>query len=416
MWDRTSKRSSRKTFITLSDSFGRWFTVFAVVFAVAGALIWLPDWTMAFNVFTAVLIIACPCALTLAAPITLGTAMGRLGDLGIYLKNIGTLLDLQRINAVFFDKTGTLTEATHELEYKGRELTSDEWQSLQAVAAQSAHPISTSIAQISRTTHAPAPRSPHVWNLVEFIGKGISGTAHNAHVALGSLSFVTSRLEHAPDPLLTADLSSNGSTHLAINGEYAGAFALKSTLRSGITEMIRKLASRDSSVQVVTGDTDRDRSLLLSFLGGENLKFNCKPEAKIAHIESARAEGKHVLMVGDGLNDAGAMGAAEVAIAVTEETATLVPACDVIVRAESLQALSELIDYAARVKNIVIVSFIISVAYNALGLTLAMMGLLSPLMAAILMPVSSLTVIAVSVFGARLRIAELRTQLTKGRP
>ncbi|HET6511292.1 MAG TPA: heavy metal translocating P-type ATPase metal-binding domain-containing protein, partial [Candidatus Kapabacteria bacterium] len=203
MWDRTSKRSSRKTFITLSDSFGRWFTVFAVVFAVAGALIWLPDWTMAFNVFTAVLIIACPCALTLAAPITLGTAMGRLGDLGIYLKNIGTLLDLQRINAVFFDKTGTLTEATHELEYKGRDLTSDEWQSLQTVAAQSAHPISRSIAQISRTTHAPAPRSPHVWNLVEFIGKGISGTAHNEHVALGSLSFVTSRLEHAPDPLLT---------------------------------------------------------------------------------------------------------------------------------------------------------------------------------------------------------------------
>ncbi len=408
MWDRSSKRSSRKTFITLSDSFGRWFTVFAVVFAVSGALIWLPDWTMAFNVFTAVLIIACPCALTLAAPITLGTAMGRLGELGIYLKNIGTLLDLQRINAVYFDKTGTLTEATHELEYQGQKLTADEWQALQSVAAQSAHPISRSIVQMV------GAKAAHVWNLVEFTGKGISGTANNERIALGSLPFVVSRLEYTPDLATISRLNDSGTTHLAINGEYVGAFAMKSTLRPGITAMVRKLTGLGNDVQVVTGDTDRDRALLLPFIGGESLKFNCKPEAKIAHVEVARAEGKHVLMVGDGLNDAGAMGAAEVAIAVTEETATLVPACDVIMRSHALQALPELIDYARRVKRIVIVSFLISIAYNAVGLTLAIMGLLSPLMAAILMPVSSLTVIEVSVFGARLKISAFCTHLTLG--
>lgn len=410
MWDRTSKRSSRKTFITLSDSFGRWFTLFAVVFAVGGAFLWLPDLTMAFNVFTAVLIIACPCALTLAAPITLGTAMGRLGDLGIYLKNIGTLLDLQRINAVFFDKTGTLTEATHELEYRGRELSETEWQSVRAVASQSAHPVSRSIAG-NTSQH----EGVHVWNLAEFTGKGVSGSTRSEHIILGSLPFVSARLSKPFSEDDAQKLSANGTTHLAVNGKYAGAFALRSTLRPGIADTVRTLLAKGNDVQIVTGDSDRDRALLLGFLGGDKLKFNCKPEAKIAYVEAARANGSHVLMVGDGLNDAGAMGAADVAIAVTQETATLVPACDVIMRSPWLQALPQLIDYARQVKNVVMISFLISIAYNALGLTLAIMGLLSPLMAAILMPVSSLTVIAVSVFGARIKIHALRAQLSKGR-
>jgi P-type Cu+ transporter len=397
MWDRTSKRSTRQTFLTLSDTFGRWFTLLAIVVALSGALIWLPDWKMAFNVFTAVLIIACPCALTLAAPITLGTAMGRLGELGIYLKNIGTLLDLQRIDAIFFDKTGTLTEASHQLDYTGRPLSSEEWEAVSVVASQSAHPVSRSIA----ADHA---QTLQAHNVMEFIGRGVSGTVGDTRVELGSFDFVCSSIL----PEYFTPNGSDDATHVAINGRYVGAFTLKSTLRDGIAKMIRQLLGAGKQVKVITGDSSKDKHLLQSFLGSDNLVFDCRPEEKIERVEAARANGLHVLMVGDGLNDAGAMGAADIAIAVTEDTATLVPACDVIMRSGSLRTLPSLISYAQSVKNVIMVSFITSIAYNALGLTLAIMGLLTPLMAAILMPVSSLTVIAISVFGARGKLKGLR--------
>jgi Cu+-exporting ATPase len=400
MWDRTSRRATRKTYLTLSDTFGRWFTLLAVVVAIAGAALWLPDWKMAFNVFTAVLIIACPCALTLAAPITLGTAMGRLGELGIYLKNIGTLLDLQRVNAIFFDKTGTLTQSTHELDYQGRELREDEWQAVRAIAAQSAHPVSRSIANGQGASNSVEH------NVVEFIGRGISGCEGSYRVELGSFDFICSSIL----PPYFHPQGTDSATHLAVNGKYAGAFFLKSQLRPGIIRMMRELIGSGKQVKVVTGDTSKDKSLLQSFLGSDNLIFDCLPEEKVARVDAAREQGAHVLMVGDGLNDAGAMASADVALAVTEDTATLVPACDVIMRSPSLHVLPSLLEYAKSVKRVILVSFIISIAYNALGLTLAIMGLLSPLMAAILMPVSSLTVIAISVLGARSKVKGLRLE------
>ena len=145
------------------------------------------------------------------------------------------------------------------------------------------------------------------------------------------------------------------------------------------------------------------------------MTFGCLPESKSRHIAGQRAAGHAILMVGDGLNDAGAMGEANVAIAITDDTATLVPACDVIMRADSLPSLPGLLRYAAAMKRVILVSLGFSVFYNALGLTLAIMGLLSPMIAAILMPISSLTVIAISVGGARRLIRLLPTGIASSR-
>jgi P-type Cu+ transporter len=397
MWDRSWKRASRTTFLNISDRFGLWFTVTAFVLAFGGAIMWWPDTSMAVNVFSAVLIIACPCALTLSAPITLGTAMGKLGRLGIFLKNVGTLLELERISSVLLDKTGTLTKSENRIEYTGRELTSAELCAVRSVAAHSAHPISRAIAQ-GKTGH-------NVVDPLEFVGAGISGRCENIQVRLGSARFMTERIE------LSTDLIDAKATYLALNDEYIGRFNIKPTLRIGVPHMIRELLASGLNVHVISGDSDSDKRLLQPFLGADNLVFNCRPEDKIEQVEREQNRGERVLMVGDGLNDAGAMGAADVAIAVTDDTATLVPACDVIIRSQALSTLPVLLQYAKSAKRVIVLCFVLSIIFNAVGLTLAIVGSLTPLAAAIFMPVSSLTVIGASVLGAKLGANKVETKL-----
>ncbi len=399
MWDRSSSedattKSKRATqFLKLSDNLGKWFTPIAILISVAGALLWLPDWAKAFNTFTAVLIIACPCALTLAAPITLGSAMGRLGRLGIYLKNMGVLLDLDKVDRVIFDKTGTLTTSHHELTFHGRTLTNEEWTAVQTIAAQSTHPVSRAIAREHQSDLA------QVNAVREAVGHGIIGTAMGHTIALGSPEFVILHSNFSPQ-----EVSWDGNEHraasVAIDGEYAGAFTLQATVRPGIPVMIAQVKER-MPIALISGDSERDRALLEPIFGENAMAFGCRPEKKIEMVESQRASGYSVLMVGDGLNDAGAMGEADVAIAVTDDTATLVPACDIIMRAESLPMLPGLLRYARSMKIVIVGSLTFSILYNLIGLTLAIMGKLSPMVAAILMPISSLTVIAMSAGGAR---------------
>lgn len=387
MWDRSSHRKERAAYLNLSDTFGRWFILAALVIAVLGALLWLPDMHMAFNVLTAVLIIACPCALTIAAPITLGTAMGRLGSLGIYLKNVGTLLELDRIDTIYFDKTGTLSVPAHTLRFEGRMLSNAEQEALRSVASHSAHPVSRAIAGDQFVIDKANV-------ILEEIGQGLRGSANGYQISIGSPGFIAAVTGAKVQNVETV------AAAVAVDGVYAGAFVIEPQLRPGVDAMIDTLR-QDKQIRLISGDSERDRTLLAPLFGEEQLAFRQAPQDKVAEIERAHDCGHRVLMVGDGLNDAGAMNTSDVAIAVTDETATLVPACDVIMRATSLTALPSLLSYARRMKHTILASFIFSMVYNVIGLALAIMGLLSPLIAAIMMPASSILVIALSVGSAR---------------
>ncbi len=409
MWDRSgdtsdAARSKRGTrFLRLSDNLGQWFTPIAILVSIVGALLWIPDWAKAFNTFTAVLIIACPCALTLAAPITLGSAMGRLGRLGIYLKNMGILLELDKVDRVVFDKTGTLTTSHQDLTFRGRTLANDQWMAIQTVASQSTHPVSRAIAHGNQsgfgTSYSSLPSEALLTSIREEIGHGIIGTCMEHTVAIGSIDFVRDHCEFA-DQQNHLDGHNGVAAAVGIDGEFAGVFTLQAAVRSGIPEMIAKVKER-LPVSLISGDSERDRSLLEPLFGEMSMTFGCRPERKIELIQEERKSGHVVLMVGDGLNDAGAMGEADVAMAVTDDTATLVPACDIILRAESLPILAGLLRYARSMKHVVIASLTFSIFYNFIGLALAIMGKLSPMVAAVLMPISSLTVIAISAGGAR---------------
>jgi Cu+-exporting ATPase len=336
---------------------------------------------MAVQVASAVLIIACPCALTLATPVTLGTAMSQLAPRGLFLKEPAVALDLSRVDTIVFDKTGTLTGGDASASAPA-DLADADWQRVRRLAGESAHPVSRAIAGGLAT-------NAEVAGLVEVPGQGVRGVVDGHAIVLGSAPFVAAAIGANVDPA-----GAESGAAIAIDGRFRGWARLAAPVRAGVEGAVAGLA-RSHDLWLLSGDTGADAARWAASFGTRQ-RFRQSPEDKLAFVQARRAEGRHVLMVGDGLNDAGALAAADVGLAVSDDTACLVPACDALVRGRALAALPALLRYARQARHVIVVCFAVSVAYNAIGLTLALQGRLTPLATAVLMPVSSLTVIGLS--------------------
>jgi Cu+-exporting ATPase len=365
--------------------FGGWFTVGALGLAIAGAIAWWPDVAASASVATAVLIVACPCALTLSAPITLGTAMGQLGRRGLYLKQPAVALDLSRIDTIVFDKTGTLTAGSTRTVVERHGLSERGWALVRRLALESVHPISRAIAADSDAGSAEAGSSRKPSHVREVAGHGVSGIIGGEAVAIGSAAFIA-RCTGRPTGV-------EDRTYVVAGGE-RGWLRLSAPARPGIERATEVLAGLHE-VSLLSGDHAGEWSRW-SRLFGRRMRFHQSPEDKLTYVTTTRASGHHVLMVGDGLNDAGALAAADVGLAVSDDTACVVPACDAVISGHRLADLPAFLRFARRARHVVIACFVVSVAYNAIGLTLALSGALTPLASAILMPLSSLTVVGLS--------------------
>jgi Cu+-exporting ATPase len=395
LWAHPIFERPRSHWLTMvADRFGAWFTVAACAVAAAGAVAWWPDANMSLQVATAVLIIACPCALTLAAPITLGTAMGMLGRAGCFLKSPAVLLDLSRIDHVIFDKTGTLTAGAERFALERNGLTPPEWRAVTRLATHSTHPISRAIA--SSDIHTGSEGS--VSGVLEVPGEGITGEVDDQVVVIGRRSFVEAVTGAPIAPVA-------GWTWVAVNGR-VGRLRLNAAARLGVEAMLQRLGRRHT-LSLVSGDHSSEVATWRPWFG--RVTGDQTPSDKLLAVRAARDAGHHVLMVGDGLNDAGALAAAEVGLAVSDDTACLVPACDAVIRGDRLPGLDAILAYARRAKHVIVLCFVVSIFYNALGLTFALRGDLTPLVTAILMPVSSISIVAL---GAGL----MRWRAPKGLP
>ncbi len=230
---------------TVSARFGAWFTGAAVVLAIAGALAWRSDPQRALDVATAVLIIACPCALTLAAPITLGVAMGQLGRRGCYLKQPEVVLDLSGVDTIAFDKTGTLTTAGAEAQLMCGGFSASTWQRIRRLAAESVHPISRAIAGRGLVIG-------HVSGVEVRAGEGVSGLVDGERVAIGTAAFVArttgQRIDHGGD-----------RTWAAAGRLPAGWIRVFPTHRPGIVDALSRLRAR-YRLWLLSGDSRRDPS------------------------------------------------------------------------------------------------------------------------------------------------------------
>jgi len=392
LWNQSKEnKKSNKSLISIIDKVSVYFTIVVIVIALLGFSYWFftDSFSTAILVLTSVLIVACPCALALSLPFTFGNAMRILGTKGMYLKNTSTIEKLTQINTVVFDKTGTITIPDESnIEFDGELLKNNEIQAIVSLAKQSVHPLSYALGkyykeQVTFDTEG----------FVEMPGRGIFAKVNNFEVKLGSKAFITNENKLQSD--------SSSTIHVEINNIYKGFFKIKNKYREGFTEVISEL-NQSFELHLLSGDNYSEKKYLSTYFGLDNIHFNQQPKDKMDYIEKLHQQNKNVLMTGDGLNDAGAFMQSDVALSIADDIYHFSPAGDAIIDSSKFHKLSKFINYARKSLSIVKASFTISILYNTIGLVFAISGNLSPVVAAILMPISSVSVVAFATFSTRL--------------
>lgn len=390
--DQTYEKPS-ETLKTLSDRVSKYFTIAIISIALLGFGYWMfrGETHTAIFVFTAVLIVACPCALALSIPFTFGNTMRVFGKKGLYIKNTAVIERLSHVDTIVFDKTGTLTHPNqNSIVYKGTKLSKEEKSAIYSLARQSTHPLSLALAgEINEENSEMIYARPD--HFVEVAGRGIFGKVNQMEIKLGSAEYVTR--QEASD-------QSSSVVHVAINDRPMGHFTIHNHYRDGFENVIASL-SKKFSLYLVSGDNNSESAKLSSHFDPDHMLFNQKPADKAKLIKSLQDKGHTVLMTGDGLNDAGALMQSDVALTIANKVYHFSPASDAVLEAAQFGKLDRFISFSRSSLNIVKASFLISFLYNIVGISFAITGNLSPIVAAILMPVSSVSVVAFATFVTR---------------
>ncbi|MUU78196.1 heavy metal translocating P-type ATPase [Winogradskyella endarachnes] len=382
-------------FTNITNTISKHFTIAILTISIIATVFWLiTDSTKAMNVFTAVLIIACPCAIALSAPFTFGNLLRIFGKQKFYVKNASVIEQLAQINTVIFDKTGTITsnKESNAL-YDGEILSDSENLVLKNSLRGSNHPLSRTLYNVLQENNIVTLDA-----FEEHIGKGIEAKHNAVNMKIGSASFVGNTNDSA---IL------NTTVHISSNNVYKGKFTFYNSYRKGVSKLFNQLKQRFDLV-ILSGDNEGERENLKKLLPAKTkLIFNQKPEDKLDFIKYHQSEGAKVLMIGDGLNDAGALAQSDVGIAISEDVNVFSPACDAILDATKFEALYAYITASKSAIKIIKWSFVLSFIYNVIGLFFAVTGQLEPVVAAILMPLSSIsivvfTTIATNILGRQL--------------
>ena len=369
------------SFTSFINKISKYFTIVLLLIAFSATAFWLfLDVATAINVFTAVLIIACPCALAMSTPFTLGNLLRIFGNKKFYLKNAGVIEQLAKADAIIFDKTGTITSnKKSSISFEGIPLTAEEEALLKNTLRASNHPLSRTLYDMLAEYDISPPEE-----FREVTGKGIEAVHQKQLMKVGSAEFVG-------NDILAPSL--NTSVHISANNEYKGRYIFHNEYRQGVAELFSKFAP-EYHLSILSGDNEGEKQRLEQMLSEETeMFFNQKPEDKLHYIGKLQQQGKKTIMVGDGLNDAGALAKSEVGIAISENVNVFSPACDAILDASRFGSLYDFIMASKKAMTIIKISMILSFLYNVVGLYFAVTGQLSPIIAAVLMPLSSISII-----------------------
>jgi len=378
------KRSEQSDQTHYVEQINRWFTVITLLLAFAALGYWMPfDGTRAMNAFTAVLIIACPCALLMAATFTHGNMLRIFGLNGFYLRSAQVIERIAAATGILFDKTGTITHSQRTtLDWKGIDLNDDQKNDIAYLASQSAHPYSRLIAR-----YWSIDKRGSLIQFEELPGEGLSAQINGSLIKIGSRKFTGA---------MSTDNSQDGTVWISLDDAVLGYFTVTQAYRTGLPELVSTLKSR-FKLWLISGDNEKERVTLLPLFGESSVMyFNQTPEQKMNVVQTIQQEGHNVIMVGDGLNDSGALAQSNVGIAITDDLNRFSPACDAILDGSKLTNLATFIQYATKSRAIINLAFGVSLIYNVFGLAYAMSGTLSPVIAAIIMPIMSISIVALS--------------------
>lgn len=385
LWNNTAFRENKNKEQSFIHPWSRYFTLVLFSIALLASIYWFShDQHEMWHVLTSVLIVACPCTLLLAATFTCGNMVRHFGRSKLYLKNNAVIESMAKVNTIVFDKTGTLT--THEnalVEFKGPTLTAQQWSTIKSIVSHSSHPLSR---MIFKSIEADETILLNAFE--EIKGKGIMAIVDGREWRIGSAYFILDQVEEA--------VVNTTSVHIMVDGIHLGYFAFKNRYREQLTKMVAALQTAKYELHILSGDNNSERNVIEAIFGKEaKILFNQTPQDKLDYISKLQSESKrNVMMLGDGLNDAGALRQANVGIAVTDQTGLFTPACDGILEGQKVATLALFLRYAKEEKLIVGASFVLSILYNIVGEAYAVTANLSPIVAAVLMPISSISVIA----------------------
>ncbi len=385
LWNQENFEKEKKVAKTaISENFSKYFTYITLgVAGLAGMYWWFTDAALVWPAVTAVLMVACPCALTLSLPFTMGTVMGILGKNRFYLKNQDVIQLVSETDTLIFDKTGTLTKAKDSaVAYHGQLLSEHESRVLYTMVSSSVHPVSKAIA-----TQFKSLKSIEGLNIIETKGAGLTCTDAHCIYQLGNAEFIEIGNTHQ---------NPNAKAYFSINNEPKGYFSISSGFRNGWKEVIAELKNK-MEIFLLSGDNDRDAHSIKGNIALPNMLFNQKPSDKLAFVKHKQEQGHRIIMVGDGINDAGALRQSDIGIAITEDAQSFTPASDAIIDASVFKQLPLFLQFGNRALTIVKVSFLLSLVYNFFGIGWAVTGQLSPVLAAIFMPLSSISVVLFAV-------------------
>jgi P-type Cu+ transporter len=396
LWNREGSVEIKND-ISFVHLLSRYFSIIVLAVALVAGIYWQVNepervWTAVTSVF----IIACPCALLLSNSFTNGNILRILGKNQFYLRNPETIENIASADHIVFDKTGTLTSTKEQdIKYHGEEIKEKDKQYILSLALASTHPLSKALAKYLERS---GTKVLSIDNFSETRGQGIGGSVDGRIIKLGSAEF-TGHPEN-----------SDTGTHVYLNidGRKPGYFSFANHYRPSMPALIREL-NKDHRLSVLSGDNDAEKGNLGKWMGKNAvLLFNRQPEDKLAYIKYLQSGGETVMMIGDGLNDAGALKQSDAGIALAEDANNFTPASDAILKAGMLSKLPRFIRLCKANRQIVIASFVLSIVYNIIGLFFAVQGHLSPLTAAILMPSSTLSIILITFGSSALFAKKLR--------
>lgn len=380
LWNKEAFKKHETGLDTLTNKVSKYFTFIILGIALISGIYWyFIDLNKMFQVISAILIIACPCALALSAPFTFGHIMRILGRNKFYVKDTITIEKIAKLDTIVFDKTGTITHRKKSnITYEGAEIQEFDLLNIKTLLKNSNHPLSKSLYDFIEVNDDYY----QVEHFREISGKGYEAMVRGNLYKIGSARYNNQESKN----LETA-------VYISKNNEFIGKFIFKNEYRENLQNLFKKLAGYH--VFILSGDNASEENQLKELIpASKGMAFNQSPEDKLNYIKNLQDQNFKVAMLGDGLNDAGALKQSNVGIAIADDTNSFTPSSDVIMDGEKVVLLDKYLNVCKGSMTIVKMTFIISFLYNIVGLSYAVTGHMHPLFAALIMPASSITVVS----------------------
>ncbi|WP_113738370.1 heavy metal translocating P-type ATPase [Blattabacterium clevelandi] len=386
LWNNKKFRKNKKFFHlnSITNKFSQYFTPIVLIISIITGIYWyFINVSKIFQTVFSVLIITCPCAVVLSTPFILGNFIRIFSKKGFYIKDISTMERIANISTLIFDKTGTITDQNKDkIFFIGPYLKFKEKKIISSLLRNSIHPLSKKIfSELSIHQFYPIKK------FREIIGYGMEGIINKVPVKIGSSKYIG----------VTINNSQGTSVAISINKKFIGYFLFRNYYRKGIKKIFQNLKKKYKII-ILSGDNNElEKKYLESILPkSSKIIFNQSPEKKLNYVRKIQKNGEKVMMIGDGINDSSALNQSEVGVSISETPSSFFPNCDAFIQSNYLNKIFLFLKISRISIKLIIVNFMISLFYNGIGIIFAITGYLTPFIAAILMPLSSLSVIIFS--------------------